>query len=163
MPLVLLRVDERLIHGQVVVGWGGPLRIERIVVADDALAESDWEQDLYRLGVPAGIQCEFLPVSDARGRLGSWRTGPERVALLLRRVHDLARLAEGGALAGQQVNLGGIHHAPGRERVLAYLFLSAEECAELERVAASGADVGARDLPGAQRVLLSDLLPTPDP
>lgn len=158
MPLVLLRVDERLIHGQVIIGWAGPLRIECIVVADDDLAESDWEQDLYKLGVPAGIRCRFLPVAPARDRIPAWRGGRERVALLVRSVPELARLAEGGSLADQQVNLGGIHHAPGRERVLPYLFLSAEERADLARVAASGADIWARDLPDAQRTPLAELL-----
>jgi mannose/fructose/N-acetylgalactosamine-specific phosphotransferase system component IIB len=52
MPIVLFRVDERLIHGQVVVGWGGPLHADRIVVVDDAIAGSPWEQELYCLGVP---------------------------------------------------------------------------------------------------------------
>ncbi|NIV57363.1 MAG: PTS transporter subunit IIB, partial [Actinobacteria bacterium] len=50
MPIVLHRVDERLIHGQVVIGWGHQLRPDRYVVVDDELAASDWEQDLYRLG-----------------------------------------------------------------------------------------------------------------
>ncbi len=158
MPLVLLRVDERLIHGQVIVGWAGPLRIECIVVADDDLAASDWEQDLYQLGVPAGIQCEFLPLGTARERVAAWQGDSQRVALLVRGVAELARLAEGGSLANQQVNLGGIHHAPGRERVLAYLFLSADERAELARVAATGAQVWARDLPDAQRFPLAELL-----
>jgi PTS system mannose-specific IIB component/fructoselysine and glucoselysine-specific PTS system IIB component len=162
MPLVLLRVDERLIHGQVIVGWGGPLRIERIVVADDALAESDWEQDLYRLGAPAAMQCEFVSVAAARECMGSWQTGGERVAVLLRDVNTLARLGADGVLAGQAVNLGGIHHASGRERVLPYLFLNPAERGELAALARSGAEIAARDLPGAQRVPLDELLAPPE-
>ena len=46
VPIVLFRVDERLIHGQVVIGWGHELRPERYVVVDDDLAESPWEQEL---------------------------------------------------------------------------------------------------------------------
>lgn len=158
MPLVLLRVDERLIHGQVVVGWGGPLRIQRVVVADDSLADGGWEQDLYRIGLPDDIACEFCSVASARETLERWQQGSERVGVLLRDVASLARLARGGALAGQEVNLGGIHHAPGRERVLPYLCLSEEERLELERLRASGADIGARDLPGTRRVPLAELL-----
>ena len=48
MPIVLFRVDERLIHGQVVVGWGSKLRPDRFLVVDAALATSEWEQELYK-------------------------------------------------------------------------------------------------------------------
>ena len=69
MPVVLYRIDERLIHGQVVMGWGPQLQIEHYVVADDDLAASDWEQDLYRLGLPDSSTADFLAVEDARARL----------------------------------------------------------------------------------------------
>jgi PTS system mannose-specific IIB component/fructoselysine and glucoselysine-specific PTS system IIB component len=44
MSIVLFRVDERLIHGQVVVGWGAELHPDRIIVVDDEIAHSQWEQ-----------------------------------------------------------------------------------------------------------------------
>jgi PTS system mannose-specific IIB component/fructoselysine and glucoselysine-specific PTS system IIB component len=59
MPIVLHRIDERLIHGQVVVGWGSQLHPDRIVVVDDDLSASTWEQELYVLGLPPEITAEF--------------------------------------------------------------------------------------------------------
>ena len=56
MSFLLYRIDDRLIHGQVVVGWGQPLDAKFIVLVDDAVATSDWEQELYRLGVPPSDQ-----------------------------------------------------------------------------------------------------------
>jgi mannose/fructose/N-acetylgalactosamine-specific phosphotransferase system component IIB len=44
MAIVLFRVDDRLTHGQVVVGWGRPLGINRIVLVDEQVAGSAWEQ-----------------------------------------------------------------------------------------------------------------------
>ena len=44
MTLVLHRIDDRLIHGQVVVGWGQPLNIQFIVLVDDAVAASEWSR-----------------------------------------------------------------------------------------------------------------------
>lgn len=157
MPIVLLRLDERLIHGQVVVGWGGPLHADRIVVADDDIAASPWEQELYCLGVPPEIEASFAAVDEARARLPGWRDGPSRVIVLVRDVTTLERLAEGGALQGEEVNLGGVHHAEGREPVLPYLHLSGEELAALRRVGASGARVSARDLPATRGVPLEEL------
>lgn len=158
MPIVLCRVDERLIHGQVVVGWGGPLRAEKMVVVDDELAGSDWEQELYRLGVATDVVADFATVADARATLHEWQRGAERVILLLRNVATLVGLAEHGQLRGVEVNLGGIHHAPGRRQVLPYLFLSREEEAELRRLAADGLRINAQDLPNARSVPLDQLI-----
>jgi len=157
MPVALLRVDERLIHGQVVVGWGGHLHPDRIVVVDDALAGSPWEQELYVLGLPPGLEAEFLSVEDARAQLDSWRQDKRRYIVLLRDVGTLRKLAEFGTLRGTEVNLGGVHHAAGRRHVLPYVFLSEGEWKELKEVADSGADVSARDVPGATRVPLDEM------
>jgi PTS system mannose-specific IIB component/fructoselysine and glucoselysine-specific PTS system IIB component len=161
MPIVLLRVDERLIHGQVVVGWGGPLHADRIVVVDDAIAASAWEQELYCLGVPPEMEASFLSVADARPRLAEWRGGGPRMIVLVRDVDTALRLADGGLLDGEEVNLGGIHHADGRERVLPYLHLSDGDRGTLRRIAQTGAAVSARDLPAGRRVPLQELLGEP--
>lgn len=157
MPIVLFRVDERLIHGQVVVGWGGPLHADRIVVVDDELAASPWEQELYCLGVPPEMEARFIDVAAARAELAAWRADPRRTIVLVRDVDTTARVAEGGALAGDEVNLGGIHHAEGRSRVLPYLYLRADERQGLEAIEALGAKVSARDLPASRAVPLAEL------
>jgi len=158
MPIVLLRVDERLIHGQVVVGWGSKLHPDRIVVVDDELAGSEWEQELYLLGLPPGVAAEFDSVEDARARLTGWSAGGDRVMLLTRNLDTMARLAAEDGLRGAEVNLGGIHSAPGRTAVLPYLYLSDDERRVAEDLAGEGVDVSARDLPGARRVRLAEIL-----
>jgi mannose/fructose/N-acetylgalactosamine-specific phosphotransferase system component IIB len=157
MPIVLFRVDERLIHGQVVVGWGGPLHADRIVVVDDEIAASDWEQELYCLGVPPQIDTHFAAVAEARRALPDWQAGGHRVIVLVRDVETARRMAADGLLAGEEVNLGGIHHAEGRLRVLPYLHLSEDERAALRDIEAGGARVSARDLPATRPVPLDEL------
>ena len=157
MPIVLFRVDERLIHGQVVVGWGGPLHADRIVVADDAIAESPWEQELYCLGVPPEIEARFRSVDEARGELEGWKSDSKRTIVLVRDVATARAVAESGALAGEEVNLGGIHHAEGRTQALPYLHLRPAERAALHEIAALGATVAARDLPASRRVPLDEI------
>lgn len=158
MPIVLFRVDERLIHGQVVVGWGERLHMDRIVVVDDELSASAWEQELYCLGVPPSVDAVFTTVADARRSLPTWREEGRRVVVLVRDLGTLSRLAEGGLLSNEEINLGGIHFAAGRERVLPYLFLSPEEQLRLREIAQSGAVLEARDLPGSRAVPLDELL-----
>jgi PTS system mannose-specific IIB component/fructoselysine and glucoselysine-specific PTS system IIB component len=158
MSIVLYRVDERLIHGQVVVGWGARLKPDRIVVVDDALAESAWEQELYTLGLPGSVQAHFETVARAREHLADWRASSERIMLLTRDVASMRRLGQDGVLKGEEINIGGLHHAAGRRAVLPYVFLSDAEAQELAALAEQGALVSARDLPGSRRVELEALL-----
>ena len=83
MTLALYRIDDRLIHGQVVVGWGQPLNASFIVLVDDEVSGSDWEQDLYRMGVPPQIEVIFASVEQAADQLPAW-DADARVEGLLR-------------------------------------------------------------------------------
>lgn len=161
MSVLMYRVDERLIHGQVVVGWGSSLRPERIVVVDDVLADSPWEQELYAMGVPAEMEAEFESVASALDRLPAWQEGSERVLLLTRNIGTMMSLARSGLLRDVEVNIGGIHHAPGRSQILRYVFLSDGERRELEALSEQGVRVVARDVPGARGVELEDLVRAP--
>ena len=158
MPITLYRVDERLIHGQVVIGWGNQLRPDRYVVVDDPVAGSDWEQDLYALGLPDRVAIEFLTVLAARDRLAALQADPQVTVLLTRDISTMLALARGGALEGVAVNLGGIHHGPKRTQVLSYIYLDEADRERLRALAALGVQVTARDLPGSRAVDLAHLL-----
>lgn len=158
MPIVLHRIDERLIHGQVVVGWGGHLHPDLIVVVDDDLAASEWEQELYCLGLPPEISAVFASVSDARARIPKWRISRERVFILTRDAATMAALGRDGLLSGQEINVGGLHHSPGRRQALPYVYLSPSEEDALRGLAAGGAEVTARDLPSSRPVALDQLM-----
>ena len=157
MPILLYRVDERLIHGQVVIGWGNALRPDRLLIVDEELAASGWEQELYRLGA-GDMEVLFTDVRTAREALIEWRSDPSRTILLTRDVATMRALSEGGGLAGEEVNLGGLHHGPGRTEALTYLHLSDAERDDLRAMRSEGTRVSARDLPDAHRVRLDTLL-----
>jgi PTS system mannose-specific IIB component/fructoselysine and glucoselysine-specific PTS system IIB component len=158
MSVVLFRVDERLIHGQVVVGWGSHLRADRIVVVDDELATSQWEQELYQLGLPPETESEFTTIAAAREALPQWRQNSQRLIVLTRDVTTMLHLAQDGLLHDADINIGGIHHAAGRRRVLPYIYLSAHEESALRQLAESVGQVSARDLPSARSVDVDHLL-----
>ena len=158
MAIALYRVDERLIHGQVVIGWGSRLHPKRYLVVDDLLSESDWEQDLYRLGVPEDVETVFSTVLEARERLAAWREDAVPSVLLTRDVDSMLRLAAGRMMGGSPVNLGGIHHKAGRQEVLPYIFLDDQERALLAALAAEGATISAQDLPGSPMIGLAELV-----
>ncbi len=160
MPILLCRVDDRLIHGQVVVGWGAQLGLDFVAVVDEELCQSDWEQDLYRAGLSAEIEARFLNVEQAAAALPDWEGNAERGFLLTRDIVTMRRLAEHGVLDALEINLGGLHAAPGRRRVLPYLFLSDAERDELRRLRRAELKVSAQDVPSARKIGLDELLET---
>ena len=157
MTVVLVRVDDRLLHGQVVVGWGQALGVRHIVLVDDAVSASEWERDLYRMGVPPDMAVEFASVDEAARRIAEWEQARRRTILVLNDVAAAVRLCR---LAPQvkRVNLGGVHQAPGRRRRLPYVFMTDDEAGELRNLAERGVEVTAQDVPTARAVPIGDLL-----
>ena len=152
MAIRLIRVDERLIHGQVAVGWGNQLHPDRIIVVDDGLSEATWEQELYAFGLPPEVTASFVSVAAAIADIPTWKSGVERIFVLTRDIGTMLTCSEAGALAGEHVNIGGLHDGAGRRQVLPYVFLSEKESAALGRLLALGVEISAQDLPGARRV-----------
>lgn len=154
MSVLLFRVDERLIHGQVVVGWARPLDADRIVVVDDELADQPVEQEIYRTGLPDELDADFWSVSTAAERLPELMESEGGSAIVLTEdVETMWRLAVEGVPIGE-VNIGGIHASEGRQRVLPYVCLDAEEAQRIRDLEAAGVRVHARDVPGAAPVRL---------
>ncbi|MEO6068010.1 MAG: PTS sugar transporter subunit IIB [Gemmatimonadota bacterium] len=156
MTVALVRVDDRLVHGQVVVGWGRPLRAAFVVVVDDALAASEWEQELYRLGAPAELGLEFVTVAEAAERRAAWEADPRPGIVLFGDVATATDLATLG-IRFPRLNLGGIHHRAGRAERLPYVFLTDDEIGALRTLAAAGVDVTAQDVPTTRPVPLAEL------
>jgi mannose/fructose/N-acetylgalactosamine-specific phosphotransferase system component IIB len=158
MPIALCRVDDRLVHGQVVIGWGRPLAIELIVLVDDAVMASSWEQDLYRMAVSPEIEVQFAGVAQASTRLHEWQSGTRRVLILTGDLPTMAALYAAEPNAMHRINLGGLHHRPGRRERLPYLYLTDDELRDLRALEAAGADIQAQDLPTSSSVPLRSLV-----
>lgn len=158
MPVVLARVDDRLVHGQVVIGWGRPLEADLIVLVDGTVAANAWEQEIYRMAVPEGMEILFADVADAGRRLPAWEASQARVVVLTGDIATMAALHAAAPAVIQRVNLGGLHHRPGRTEHLRYIYLDPGEEAALRALAAAGAQVSAQDLPGTPPVPLERLL-----
>jgi PTS system mannose-specific IIB component/fructoselysine and glucoselysine-specific PTS system IIB component len=157
MPIVLFRVDDRLIHGQVVIGWGTPLGVDRIVLVDDQVSTSPWEQDLYRMAVSPEMDVRFVTIAEAAARLPEWQTDGHRVLVLTGDLDTMAALYSAAPAVVTHINLGGVHHRAGRRERLPYLYLSDEELRNLLSLEEAGADISAQDLPTTQPVGLKGL------
>jgi PTS system mannose-specific IIB component/fructoselysine and glucoselysine-specific PTS system IIB component len=155
MSALTVRVDDRLVHGQVVVGWGQALNLRRLVLVDDEIRASSWEQDLYRMGVPPGMELEFASVAEAGAAFPRWVAEGGRTMVILGNVDTLVRLC--AAAPVRHVNLGGVHAGEGRRQRLSYVFLTDGELGQLRALAAGGVEVSAQDVPTARPVPLTEL------
>jgi PTS system mannose-specific IIB component len=145
--IALVRVDNRLVHGQVVEAWVPRLGIRRILVADDEAARTPLARAALTLALPDDLPAEVVPVEAADWAAAA--AAPEPVLVLFREVADLRRAAGRGltpAIA-PRVNLGNVHFAPGRRAVTPAVFLREEELAAARDLAAMGFAVEARALP----------------
>jgi PTS system mannose-specific IIB component len=145
--IALVRVDNRLLHGQILETWIPRLGIREVVVADDEAASSDLARAAMTLCVPPDLPARVVPLDALRPAELAAAKGP--VLLLLREVAALGRAAAHGltpALA-PTVNVGNVHFSPGRRPVTPSVFLSADEVAALKALSAAGFAVEARAIP----------------
>lgn len=158
MTLSLVRVDDRLIHGQVVVGWRHALGIKQIVLVDDRVSaqENAWERDICRMGVPPDLAIEFVPVAEAARRVTEWEGSPRSTMLVMGDLETAVRLYQLTPRL-KKLNLGGIHQGPGRRQRLPYVFMTDGEVGMLQELAAGGVDITAQDVPTARPVPFSEL------
>ena len=156
MSVELFRIDDRLIHGQVVVGWGQTLGVKFLVLVDDEVRSSDWEQELYRMGVPPEVAVTFASVDEAAAQLGAWQSDERRGIVLTGDVGSMARLCAATGNAVREVNVGGVHYRDGRKERLRYVYLNDAEADTLRRMAQAGVTVTAQDVPTGTRVPLAE-------
>jgi D-glucosaminate PTS system EIIB component len=157
MTIVLNRIDDRLIHGQVVIGWGRPMGINLIILVDDHVAASDWEQELYRMAVAPDIEVRFVTVAEATRQLADWQANGKRGLVLTGDLETMAALHAANPDVVHRINLGGIHHRPGRRERLPFVYLTDQELRTLMTLEQGGAVITAQDLPTTPPVPLKSL------
>ena len=156
--VALVRVDNRLVHGQVLEAWLPALDAHGILVADDEAAGNVLARSAMALAIPPGVNFEVLRVEAAAGLLRPGGKGPQapRTLVLLRDVRDAVALSEAGVPV-PQLNLGNVHFGRGRKQVSPSVFLDAGELAALEKLSQAGTQVEVRAVPSEPPLRLPDL------
>ena len=156
MSWTLHRVDDRLIHGQVVVAWGGRLRPARIWVVDDASAGDPWERELLGTVAP-GVDVRVVTVAEAAAQYAAEAVAPGGAFLLVRDLRTALALVEAGATI-PGFTLGGLHYAPGRDKVNEYIYHGAEDRRAARALTTRGVTLLVQDVPAtrAQPLALLD-------
>ncbi len=146
MSVELLRIDDRLVHGQVVEGWVKALRINHIVVASDSVDCDETQKALYFLAVPHGVQLSCLSIAEAANAWKSNRWKQDVALVLVSTPKEALDLLNSGAPI-KSVNLGGLHYRAGRVQVLKGISLDDQDVAALKSLASKKVVLEARPLP----------------
>jgi PTS system mannose-specific IIB component len=143
----LVRIDDRLLHGQVLLGWAASFAPQRIILANDDVAADAERAGFYASLAEGEYEIDVLSVATAAEWLG--QDSGARTLYVVGSAADALRLVELGAEL-DQINVGGMHHAEGKKRLLDYVYLSERDASNLRALLARGVGLEARDLPGAR-------------
>jgi PTS system mannose-specific IIB component len=157
MPIALLRIDDRLIHGQVVEGWLPQLGVDLVVVVSDAAAADPVQGALMKMALPPGVGLSVLSVADAAGALSSPQADARRCLVLVPGPEEALALLEKG-VSVDRINVGGLHFTVGKVQLGRALFLSEKDKAALRAIAARGVRLEGRPLPTDPEENLASIL-----
>ena len=107
------------------------------------------------MGVPPQIEVVFASAAEAAERLPEWEADSRPGIVLTGTIDALAALSSNSHRV-KRINVGGIHHQPGRSERLRYVYLSDVEAAKLRALAAQGVEITAQDVPTARAVPLEE-------
>jgi mannose/fructose/N-acetylgalactosamine-specific phosphotransferase system component IIB len=153
----LVRIDDRLLHGQVAHGWAPALGSKLIVIADDDVAGDAWLSEIYAGAVPPGVRLEILTVREAADRFADLSDASLVTILLMKTPTDALALVESGARP-ESINVGGVHFEKGKRQLLPYLFVDDEDIGALRGLLEHGVKLVAQDVPGGKRHELAPLI-----
>ena len=141
-----MRIDERLIHGQVATVWTNFLGCNRIIVANDAAPKSEMQIAALKLACPTGVKLSILSVSKAAANILAGKYDEDKVFLITRNVPDCKALLDAGvALPG--VNVGNLAHKEGQRKIKKSVSLCETDIALIREILASGVKVTAQMIP----------------
>ena len=147
MPIVLTRIDDRLIHGQVILGWTRNVGGTYIVVADDAASKDVLQKSLMKAATPVGVKSSVLSIQEAAEFLKGPKLEKEKTLIIVKDALAVLGLLDNG-VAIEKINVGNIRFVDGRKKITNWMFVSDEEIVHFKELCARGVQVIAQWLPG---------------
>ena len=124
--IALLRIDDRLIHGQVIVGWGLYYHLDEFVILDDDL--ESWESELFLGCLEDESQGKILSLAEGKNLWQSWIDDDKKRIILIKDISTLSKFLALN-IEIEEINLGGLHYLEGKTQYLncCYLYDSEKE------------------------------------
>ncbi len=146
MSIVLARIDNRLIHGQVLEAWVPYVHADSIVVANDQVAGNDFQKRLMEAAVPKGIRVIIDTIDNVVDLFLTNALSGRQVLLLLSSSQDALAVHRRGVGCGK-LNLGNMHGGAGKQRVTCTIALDPADVANFRLLEADGVRIVSRCIP----------------
>ena len=145
MSVVFYRIDDRLIHGQVMTGWSKVYKANRIFVVDDKVAKDAFMCQVMKMAVPKGCDVSILTVEQAVDAIKN--DPPEMRTIVLAKTPDVMEKLLNSGVEMKELNMGGMGYVAGRKMILRNIQVSPEELEQLKAIAARGIRVFCQIVP----------------
>lgn len=139
----LVRVDYRLIHGQVVARWLKVSPVRRIVLVDDILGNDEFMSDIYKMAVPKGTAVDIVTIERAKEVLDQT---DDTVFLIFKDIETCKKLVEKG-IEIKEVNVGAVPNEAGRKLITTGVAVSEEELKILDELNQKGIKIIVQPMP----------------
>lgn len=152
--ITMMRVDDRLIHGQVAVMWSKELNIQRIIVASDQIAANELQASALKMAAPAGVKAAILSIDKAAEILTDPRAGSMRILVISNNPEDLLRVAE-KIQEKPVLNIANYGRIGGslseKTKVAESVYLTDHDCEVIDKIAGLGLEIIHQPLPSDAR------------
>ncbi len=146
MPNILLtRIDNRLVHGQVGVTWVNHLGANLLVVVNDEVAEDEIQQDLMEMVIPDAIGIRFFSIQTTIDVIHN-ASEDQHIFLVVKDPHDVMRLVEGGVPI-DKVNIGNMHYSEGKTQLYSTVSLDEADKEAFRKLRDHGVKLEVRRVP----------------
>lgn len=154
MSLVLVRVDDRLVHGQVMVGWRSHLGATQVLVASDRLCANPMACNVLRLTAPPEVDLIIDSVEGMTRRIMAGEFDRQKDILLFENLGDILRALDLGVIF-DHLNVGGIRHQECRIALTPSVSLSEEDIGTLRKIMERGIPVDIQMLPREESIAIT--------
>ncbi len=127
--IIAVRIDGRLIHGQVANLWTTKLNITRIMVVDDEVSQSAIE----KLATPAGVKLSVLPYTRAAKNILAGRYDSQRLLIVAKKPHYLLKLVEAGVPL-EEINVGNMSQSDTTTSITRSVNVDEQDVAEFKEL-----------------------------
>lgn len=153
----LIRIDDRLIHGQLVEGWVNYLKATSILIADDAVASNPRQCSIMELSVPQGLKVFIGSVEEVCRRTRAASQDAGHTIVVFSNPADVLRALDAG-LECRAVNIGGMHYIPGKRKLLDVLAVNDADLEALRAIAGRGVKIVIQTVPTQRPMPLEKVL-----
>ncbi|ADL07077.1 PTS system mannose/fructose/N-acetylgalactosamine-transporter subunit IIB [Thermosediminibacter oceani] len=155
--IVLARIDDRLIHGQVITGWVRATKANRIIIVDDGVAQDPFMTKVMLMAAPPAIKVEVYNIQQAVDKLMSSETEQDRIIILVKTPKTIYELIKKG-IDLKEVNVGGMGAGPGRKQMYKNISVSQEERNIFREIINLGVQVNIRIVPDDKSISIEKFL-----